>query len=166
MARSILTWTEPDGNGREVTSYRIYRDGVQIATTSHQWFNDTGLTNGVAHSYEVSALNTVGEGELSVAVSATPMGLPAAPVVVGAAGDRSVNLTWAAPDAHGDVIAFYDIYRDGTLVTTTTHLWFEESGLVNGAAYTYRVAAESVNGTGALSAPVTVIPAGVPGGLR
>ena len=65
-----LSWNAaPDVGG-----YNVYRDGVKvnaalIASTGHL---DTGLTNGVAYSYQVTAIVNGRESAKSPAISATP----------------------------------------------------------------------------------------------
>jgi len=70
-----LSWSGP----YNATSYKIYRGtsaggesttpiATGVTTTN---FSDTGLTNGVAYYYKISAVNSVGESPKSAEVSAT-----------------------------------------------------------------------------------------------
>jgi chitodextrinase len=61
-----LLWNAASDNVA-VTSYTIYRDGVQIGTTAELVFVDTGLTPGGSHSYTVKATDAA--GNLSAASS-------------------------------------------------------------------------------------------------
>ena len=78
-ATVVLGWMGPlsDG-GSAVTNYRIYRGassgGTTLLTTvgTVPAYTDAGLTNGVTYSYEVAAVNAVGEGPRSAEASATP----------------------------------------------------------------------------------------------
>ena len=80
-ASATLSWTAPiiDG-GSALTGYRIYRGTSpgnesflqSVGTTTT--FVDSGLTNGLAYYYKVSAENAVGEGPLSSGTQATPTG--------------------------------------------------------------------------------------------
>lgn len=74
-----LSWTPPADGGSTLTGYKVYRatvsggEGAQPlvtlgAVTSYQ---DTGLTAGTTYYYQVSAVNSVGEGARSAEVSAT-----------------------------------------------------------------------------------------------
>ena len=51
-----LSWTVCRDNV-DVTGYRIYRDGVLVATTRSNGFTDTGLQSGHSYSYTVSAFD-------------------------------------------------------------------------------------------------------------
>ncbi|MFD1715376.1 pectinesterase family protein [Amnibacterium flavum] len=69
--QAVLTWDE--NTEADVTSYRVYRDGAPIGTTSKAGYTDTGLTNDVAYSYAVTAIDAQGtESALSAQVSVTP----------------------------------------------------------------------------------------------
>ncbi|MEF8874653.1 MAG: PQQ-binding-like beta-propeller repeat protein [Candidatus Thermoplasmatota archaeon] len=75
-----LTWDPPsDDGGSNVTEYKIYRGTTSGILTLHDsvgrnttTYIDTGLTNGVTFYYQVSAVNSAGEGDKSAEVSATP----------------------------------------------------------------------------------------------
>lgn len=59
--RIVLTWaasTDPDSF---VDHYRIWRDGLQIATVTGTSFEDGSVTSGVFYVYEVEAVNRDGE---------------------------------------------------------------------------------------------------------
>lgn len=57
-----------------ITGYKIYRNGVLIASPTASPFANVGLTNGQLYSYEVSAVNEIGEGPRAGPVTATPTG--------------------------------------------------------------------------------------------
>ena len=66
-----LTWAASTDNVG-VAGYNIYRDGVQIATSTTASYSDTGLTASTAYSYTVSAYDAAGnESAQSLSVSAT-----------------------------------------------------------------------------------------------
>ncbi len=71
-----LSWTAPDDGGSPITTYRVYRDSVEVGTTSGATtFQDTtangAVPSSVAYSYTVSAENAVDEGPESSAANAT-----------------------------------------------------------------------------------------------
>jgi PKD repeat protein len=110
-AQVTLKWVAPSNNGGvNVTAYRVYRGtasgGETLLTTggcsglgSVLSCADTGLTNGRAYYYEVSAVNAIGEGSRSSEASATPTGTSApyctataAPAHDGYTGDYDVTI--------------------------------------------------------------------------
>ena len=67
-----LNWTAPTNDGgKQIIGYNLYRsttlDGsfTHIASPIGLDYNDAGLVNGQAYWYQVSAINTAGEGNLS-----------------------------------------------------------------------------------------------------
>lgn len=60
------------------TSYKVYRDGALVGTSTAPPYIDTGLTNGQSYAYQVSAVNEGGESAKSSTVNATPVGSPPA----------------------------------------------------------------------------------------
>ncbi len=152
-----LTWsanTEPD-----LDHYNIYRDGVLVGTSTTTSFSDTGLVAKTTYTYEVSAVDTVGnEGQKSVPVSVTTPDLTPPAQVIGlsatAVSPSQIDLTWTAntePD-----LAHYNVYRDGVLVGTSTTASFSDTGLTASTAYTYEISAVDTSGNeGARSVAVT-----------
>ncbi|MBS3956557.1 MAG: PKD domain-containing protein [Clostridiales bacterium] len=180
----VLTWSgsvSPDTAG-----YRIYRGGVLVADAAGAGattFTDSGLTNGVAYTYTVTAYDAAGnESAPSAQVTGTPADTvpPAAPVGLSAADTPddvggAIDLAWTA---NTDDTAGYRIYRDGVLVADAAGAGattFTDSGLTNGVTYTYTVTAYDAAGNeSAPSAPVNavayinldVIAPTVPGSLK
>ena len=155
--RSVaLSWT---GNPEyDVTSYRVLRDGAQIATVSGTSYTDTGRTNGTAYGYALVAVDTSGNASAisSPAVTATPHdGLaPAAPSgFTATAGDSQVLLSWTATsDAE---VRSYELRRNGVLIATPSSAatTYTDTGRSNGVTYTYALVAVDV--AGMRSPPVT-----------
>ena len=143
-----LSWTEVGG----ATGYRVYRDGVQVASTASPSFLDTGLDNGTAYAYTVLATNLAGWSPKSVEVVATPNVIaPSAPVgLVAAPGDGQVTLAWTAtPSATS-----YQVFRNGALVGSPTSPTFVDLGLSDAVSYSYTV--QALNGAAASAASAAV----------
>ena len=129
----------------------------------------TGLTNGQAYTFTVTATNGAGTGPASGSSAAfTPVGVPGAPSALrGTLGDGQVFLAWDAPTSDGGAaLAGYKVtvtpaIGNPSIITingpTTTTRTVEF--LTNGTAYTFTVAAFNVLGAmGAVSNSVTFTP--------
>ena len=120
----------------------------------------TGLTNGDAYVFTVSAANGVGTGPSSPASgTVTPATLPGAPTIVSAtAGNASATLTWSAPSSDGGsaITAYTVVAGDETTPAnggesctwTSGPLTCTVTGLTNGDAYVFTVSATNGVGTG------------------
>ena len=177
-AQATVTWTAPaDNGGFAITSYTAtaVEDGTKSCTTadgSTLTCTVTGLTNGAAYTFTVTATNSVGTSAASSASnSVTPVAAPGAPTIgTATAGNAQAAVTWSAPaDNGGSAITSYTAtaVEDGTKSCTTADgstLTCTVTGLANGTAYTFTVTATNAVGTGAASsASNSVTPAAVPG---
>jgi hypothetical protein len=173
-----LSWSAPASNGATITDYvvqasttggaswAVVYDGVSTSTSA----TITGLTNGTAHIFRVAAVGVSGIGAYSTdSASITPSLPPSAPTgVSGVAGNLSVSLSWTPQANNGNSITDYVIqysndsgstwttFSDGTSTATTATV----TGLTNGTAYVFRVAAVSAAGQGdysSASAAVTPV---------
>jgi predicted phage tail protein len=121
----------------------------------------TGLTNGTAHRFTVTATNALGEGPASNRSAAiTPRTTPGAPVLgTATAGNGSTVVRWTAPaETGGAAITRYTVrtYQGTTLVKSTTAAATATSvtirGLANGTSYTFTVTAANQVGWSSPSA--------------
>ncbi len=171
-----LAWQAPgDDGGSAVTGYRYrYAEGASVpqATAWTSVGTDPtvtvgGLTNGIAHAFEVQAVNASGGGAaaevaaMPAAVSSAPRNLAATP------GDRMVMLVWQAPDDHGgiSVTGYQYRYAEGASVPAAkawrsvgTDLTVTVGGLTNGIAHAFEVRAVS-HRVGGDAAEVAATPA-------
>jgi hypothetical protein len=119
----------------------------------------TGLTNGTAYTFTVTAANAIGTSAASTASnSVTPATIPDAPTGVTATGGAAeATVSFGAPaDNGGNAIIGYTVTSSpagGTDVGAgTTSLSHIVTGLIDGVAYTFTVTATNGVGTGAASA--------------
>jgi Fibronectin type III domain/Neocarzinostatin family len=173
---ATVSWTAPtfDG-GSPVTGYVVTPyivdtpqppQGFPTSTTTE---TVTGLTNGVTYRFGVQAMNAVGTGASSSLSDAVTPGTPGPPTIgTAVAGDGQATLFWTAPTVDNgssitgyavtpsiDGVAQPPVTFDSTATTQTV------TGLVNGVAYTFTVAAINAFGTGPESPssnPVTPAP--------
>ena len=178
-----VSWTAPSNGGSPITSYTITPfigtnpqpattiSGSPPATTA----TVTGVTNGTAYTFTVTATNAVGTGPPSTpsnAVTPTAPTVPDVPTnVSAAAGDRSATVSWTAPSNGGSPITSYTITPFiGTNAQTPTTITGSPpatgatiTGLTNGTAYTFAVTATNSIGTGLPSSPSSAVtPAAAP----
>jgi len=181
-----LSWSAPiDDGGLRVTSYDVTTlvGGVAPDPPVTCSVNApllacivTGLTNGTAYTFTVTATNGVGLSPASVATGeVTPAKAPSAPTNTSAVtGDGAITVSWTAPStANGSAIIEYlvqystnDVLWSEAIRTGSTDTSYTVTGLQNGISYTFRVAAKNgafspISLTGVASTPVT--PAGTPG---
>jgi chitodextrinase len=147
-----LSWTASIDRVDGVAGYSVYRNSVKIGQTPSTSYTDSGLTNGTTYSYYAVAYDTSG---LASSASNTVSATPTAPTPLGAPsnltatpGDTQVSLTWIA--ATGSVTG-YRVYRNGVQVGQTTSTSYTDTGLTDGATYSYYVIA--YDAAGDLSAP-------------
>ncbi|HWC33491.1 MAG TPA: fibronectin type III domain-containing protein [Mycobacteriales bacterium] len=186
--QAAVSWAAPSSDGGSpITGYDVQystNNGTTWTSASATFHTSTatsqtvtGLTNGTAYLFRVAAINSVGTGPYSAASAAvTPAAVPEAPTAVTAtAGNLQATVTWMAPSATGGLpITGYDVQyssNNGTSWTSASSAFHTSAattetvtGLTNGTAYVFRVAAISSAGTGAYSAAsAAVTPASVPG---
>lgn len=167
-----LSWTAPSPNGALITGYTVTADngGPTQACTSTTC-TITGLRNGDAYSFTVTATNEVGTSDPSApSVIARPddrPGTPAAPIAT--AGDGEVSVQWSEPTNSGSAITGYTVEivpapAGGGSSRTTTATSMTWPGLSNGTGYQFRVIAH--NSSPVASDPsaysVAAVPSGVP----
>lgn len=166
-----VSWTPGNDHGSQVTSFTITASpgGATKQATSNQTSTlFTGLTNGTAYTFTVTATNANGTSKPSLPSTAvTPAAIPAPPTAVTAVrGDKTAQVSWTPGSNNGYPISGYTITTlPGGVVKTVTGTVTTTSitGLTNGSQYTFTVAATNANGTSLPSLQSSAVtPAGVP----
>jgi chitodextrinase len=147
--RIDLEWAPSEDPESGIASYRVFRDGSEVATTTETAYQDTGLDPATTYEYRVSATNGDGlQGGLSEPAQATTLdgSGPTAPTNVAAetVSQTQINLTWTASEDPESGVDRYIVYRDNTMIGSVTDTSFADSGLTQKTTYVYSISA--VNG--------------------
>jgi hypothetical protein len=157
--------------GATIGDYEYELDGSgawEEASTTSTPVVITGLTNGTSYSIKLRAVNSVGDGAESAAVTSTPAATSDAPTGLdaGLVGDGIVWVAFQAPtDTGGVAITDYEYELDdnGTWTSASTASSpVMITGLTNGTSYSIKLRAVNSEGEGAESAAVTSTPATTP----
>ncbi len=175
--QASLSWTAPGNGGSPISGYSVtpYLGGHPQTPVAEPGGSSgatlTGLSNGGAYMFTVSASNAMGAGPTSgFSNVVTPAGAPGVPGSVAAvAGNGQISASWAPAAGNGASVSGYtvDAYAGGNLVGSVTVAGTASTaqltqGIVNGTAYTVTVAASNAVGTGAPS-PATPAVTAAPG---
>jgi uncharacterized repeat protein (TIGR02543 family) len=152
-----VSWDAPaDSRGSAVTGYTVTAytagnivAGTCTATAPTETCSVTGLTNGEAYTFKVTATNGIGTSAQSTASSAvTPSTVPNAPTsVVASADDASASISFTPPTNNGgsSITGYVVTASDGTTASGTSSP-IRITGLANETAYTFTVKATNANG--------------------
>ena len=169
-ASAAVSWTAPaNDGGSPITGYTVTAapGGRTAATTGATTATVTGLANGTAYTFTVTATNAVGTSPASLASAAvTPSSSTMAPWaptgVTAIAGNTQAAVSWTAPASDGgSAITGYTVTAapGGRTATTTGATTATVTGLTNGTAYTFTVTATNAVDTSLASlASNAVIP--------
>lgn len=172
-AQAVVSFTAPASpGGAPITRYTVTSSpGGLTATGTASPITVTGLTNGTAYTFTVTATNIAGTGAASSASTAvtpaTPATAPGAPTSVSAVrGNAQAVVSFTAPaNTGGGLISSYTVTATpvggGTIVTATgTGSPITVTGLINGTIYTFTVTATNSVGSSSSSSPSAAITVG------
>ncbi|GAA5117873.1 hypothetical protein JIN84_16765 [Luteolibacter yonseiensis] len=132
---------------RSTTSGGPYTTVATVTTPSH---TDTGLTNGTAYHYVVTALKGGAETGGSAQATATPLApVPAAPTgLTATAGNARVNLSWTPVSGATSYIVKRGTLSGGpyTTLTTLSTTSYLDTAVTIGTAYYYVITATNGDG--------------------
>ena len=139
--RTRVGTTSNEASARRAASSRSPRPGP---TTSY----DLRLTQATTYYYRVQALRKgYPTSDYSNVASVITLGNDSQPptvptgVVAGVAGCRQIDITWASSTDTGSGLAGYQIYRDGSVVGSTTGNIFSDSTLSPLSTHSFNVVA-------------------------
>lgn len=162
-----IAFTAGANGGSAITNYKYSTDSfTYIAFSPVQAtspVNITGLTNGVAYTVYLKAVNANGDSPTSVGVIFTPSTIPSAPTsLVATRGDQSASIAFTTGSNGGSTISNYKYSTDGTNYSafspaqTTSPV--NITGLTNGTTYSITLKAVNANGDSVASSSASVTP--------
>ena len=156
-AQATVRFTVPASTGGStITGYTVTSaTGGFTATGTASPITVTGLTNGTAYTFSVTATNSKGAGPAGTSNSVTPATVAGVPTSVTAtAGNAQTTVSFTAPASNGGgTITVYTVTSaPGGFTATGAASPITITGLTNGTAYTFTVAATNAAGKGADSA--------------
>ena len=182
-AQVSLVWSVPVSDGGSVItdyvvefndggSWTMFADGTSTSASA----TVTGLTNGQAYAFRVSAINIVGTGTVStVSTAVTPATTPSAPTITAISpSNGSLSVAFTAGANGGSAITTYKYSTDGGSTFRTrdlrppasplviTKASGTESNLVNGTLYNIQIKAVNTIGDGTPTDSTSATPATVP----
>ena len=171
---ATVTFTAPSFNGGSaITSYTATSSPGGITGTVSQSGSGTitisGLTNGTAYTFTVSATNVAGVSSASASSnSVTPYTVPGAPTIgTATAGNGQATISFTAPVSNGGstITSFTATSSPGGITGTLSQSGsgtITVTGLTNGTAYTFTVTATNAAGTSTASAASNSINVSLP----
>ena len=167
-----VSWiTSTDNGGSPITGYTATAtDGDGNVFTCSAGSADTsctitGLTNGTTYAITIIATSNVGSSVPTNAGSATPSGVPGAPLASSLTfGNGNITASWSAPLDNGGlaVLSYTATATDGdgtTFTCTTDGTSCVIDGLTNGVSYNVTVVATNADGDSSAAALGSIIPA-------
>jgi hypothetical protein len=158
-AEATVTFTPPLNNGgADITNYTVTSiPGSFTASGSASPITVTGLTNGTAYRFTVTATNIGGTSvPSSPSNSVTPSAsAPGAPTIgIATAGNAQASVSFTPPVNNGGIaINYYTVTSTpGNLTAVGTASPIVVTGLSNGTTYTFTVTATNSGGTSPASA--------------
>lgn len=167
-----VQWTAPFDEGRPITRYTVTSSpgGVTATVNGNPPATSatvSGLTNGTAYTFTVTATNAIGTGPASSPSNAVVPLAPPAPQAPGAptgvaasAGPGYAVVNWTAPSSSGgSAISSYVVTAssatpaNGTSVTTDGNTTSAIVGGLGSGTYTFSVKAVNGQGAGPPSTP-------------
>ena len=171
-AAASVSWTAPDDQGGTAVpaSYTAKAVGTKLSCSvavPSTTCNITGLTNGTAYTFTVTATNAKGTGSASTASTAvTPATVPGAPTAVRLqARPGTLGVSWTAPVSNGGsplvgsvAVATGTDGSTGECSASAAYTSCTFASLTDGVAYTVTVSSANALGLGAASTPVKETP--------
>ena len=138
-----LTATDSSGGPIAYTKYSL--NGGSVTTYTAAVSVSTNGTNTIQYFSADAAGNVESTETATVRIDPTPPTVPASPSAA-AVSTTSVEVTWAASTDAISGVAYYGVYRDGSLLATSAGIPYTATGLNPGQTYSWQVSAFDVAG--------------------
>jgi len=166
-----LSWSASSDNVG-VTGYKVYKNGSLLTTTAGTSYTVNSLAASTSYSFYIKATDAAGNlSSASATESITTLGnpdtdAPSTPASLSTSNvaQTSLNLSWSA-STDNVVVSGYNIYKNGSLLTSTTSTSQSVTGLSAGTSYSFNVKAFDAAGN-LSSASNTVNPTTTSNGLN
>ena len=147
-----INWTASIDDQGTVASYRVFRDGVEIGTSTTTTYTDSTVQAEQSYLYTVAAIDDSGnESSQSTALSVdtpaivvsdtTPPTVPTG-LTLSNATATSVSINWTvSTDTQGTVV-LYHILRDGSEIGTSAVASYTDNTVASDTTYIYTATAE------------------------
>ena len=142
-----LSWNNATDNVA-VVGYNVYQEGIKVQSlVSSTNTIISGLASGTSYTFYVTAEDAAGNesgnsNNVMVTTSSSDNSAPTSPgnLMANNATETTTDLSWNASTDNVGVTG-YNVYQDGTLLTTTTATSVQVTGLTSATTYAYYVTA-------------------------
>jgi hypothetical protein len=170
-AQIIVSFSNGDTGGRDITNYQYSLDGSNYALFSPPITSSpaivTGLSNGTSYSVYLKAVTSFGSSIPAGPVTANPVTLPSPPTaLVATPSNAQIRISFSNADTGGRAITNYEYSLDGSnyalFSPPITSSPVIVTGLSNGTSYSVYLQAVTSFGSSTPAGPVTAIPVTLP----
>ena len=147
-----ISWTASTDDQGTVASYRVFRDTVEVGTSTTTTYIDNTVQAEQSYLYTVSAIDDSGnessqsttllvDTPVIVGSDITPPTIPTG-LTLNNATASSVSISWTASTDIQGTVALYHILRDGSEIGTSAVASYTDNTVASETTYTYTVTAE------------------------
>ncbi|SHJ81849.1 RHS repeat-associated core domain-containing protein [Hathewaya proteolytica DSM 3090] len=138
-----LTWKASTSNDKDL-QYKIYRDGIYIASSKELVYLDDNLSGATIYRYTVTSEISGAESQKSNWAEVTTMIdniQPSAPQNVSTTSceGNGIKFQWK-PSVDDSIVELYEVYRDGIVIGTTREAVFKDYNFTAGE-HVYKIRA-------------------------